>query len=179
MYRVFLSTHFPLSRARFSKKAFQRWEVFVSRAFFREWTVADFTPMSRAFLMFTLVAHVLTAEVDVERFFRVEQHLQPNDLDAAPIRSVVTLSPEAAVVAWTVAPGQRLLTHRHPRGQDTCAAPLLSRSYVLLTNINCPSMTGGQCSRVGASTLSMRRAQRVPSKQVTLSSLGRAMCMAC
>jgi hypothetical protein len=140
---------------------------------------ADFTPMSRAFLMFTLVAHVLTAEVDVERFFRVEQHLQPNDLDAAPIRSVVTLSPEAAVVAWTVAPGQRLLTHRHPRGQDTCAAPLLSRSYVLLTNINCPSMTGGQCSRVGASTLSMRRAQRVPSKQVTLSSLGRAMCMAC
>lgn len=91
--------------------------------------------MSRAFLFLAFVAHVLTADVDEERFFRVEQHLQPNDLDAAPIRSVVTLSPEAAVVAWTVAPGQRLLTHRHPRGQDTCAAPLLSRSYMLLTKI--------------------------------------------
>ena len=104
----------------------------------QELQVSALGSMSRAFLALALVAHVLTLEVvEKERFFRVEQHLQPN-VDAAPIRSVVTLSPEAAVVAWTVAPGQRLPTHRHPRGQDTCAKHLCSRSSTLLTEKRVP-----------------------------------------
>ena len=36
-----------------------------------------------------------------------------------PIRSVVTESPDATVVAWFVQPGQRIAAHTHPRGQDT------------------------------------------------------------
>lgn len=37
----------------------------------------------------------------------------------APVRSVVTQSPEAVVVAWQVEPGQTIPTHVHPNGQDT------------------------------------------------------------
>ncbi len=37
----------------------------------------------------------------------------------APIRSVVTESSEAVVVAWHVEPGQSIPTHIHPNGQDT------------------------------------------------------------
>ncbi len=37
----------------------------------------------------------------------------------APVRSVVTQSPEAVVVAWQVEPGQNIPRHIHPNGQDT------------------------------------------------------------
>jgi quercetin dioxygenase-like cupin family protein len=37
----------------------------------------------------------------------------------APVRSVVTQSPEAVIVAWQVEPGQSIPTHIHPNGQDT------------------------------------------------------------
>jgi quercetin dioxygenase-like cupin family protein len=37
----------------------------------------------------------------------------------APIRSVITESAEAVVVAWQVEPGQSIPTHIHPNGQDT------------------------------------------------------------
>jgi quercetin dioxygenase-like cupin family protein len=37
----------------------------------------------------------------------------------APVRSVVTQSSEAVVVAWQVEPGQTIPTHIHPNGQDT------------------------------------------------------------
>ena len=36
-----------------------------------------------------------------------------------PIRSVITQSSEAVVVAWHVEPGQRIAAHVHPHGQDT------------------------------------------------------------
>lgn len=36
-----------------------------------------------------------------------------------PIRSVVTTSPHATVVAWHIEPGQRIAAHIHPHGQDT------------------------------------------------------------
>jgi len=36
-----------------------------------------------------------------------------------PIRSVVTESPDAVVVAWHVEPGQTIAPHVHPSGQDT------------------------------------------------------------
>lgn len=36
-----------------------------------------------------------------------------------PLRTVVTESADAVVVAWHVEPGQRIAAHVHPQGQDT------------------------------------------------------------
>jgi quercetin dioxygenase-like cupin family protein len=55
--------------------------------------------------------------MSTQRVFNVHDHLQPND--GEPIRSVVHATDDAAVVAWTVKPGQRLGAHVHPTGQDT------------------------------------------------------------
>jgi quercetin dioxygenase-like cupin family protein len=52
-----------------------------------------------------------------ERVFKIADHLQPND--GEPIRSVVHITEDAAIVAWTVRPGQRICPHVHPTGQDT------------------------------------------------------------
>ena len=52
-----------------------------------------------------------------ERIFKTSDFLEPNT--AEPIRSVVTESKDAAVVAWHVSPGQRISAHLHPDGQDT------------------------------------------------------------
>lgn len=52
-----------------------------------------------------------------QRVFHVRDHLQPNV--GEPIRSVVHATDDAAVVAWTVQPGQRISPHLHPSGQDT------------------------------------------------------------
>jgi quercetin dioxygenase-like cupin family protein len=51
------------------------------------------------------------------RVFCSANFLQPNE--GEPIRSVVTQSSEATVVAWCVRPGQRIAAHVHPQGQDT------------------------------------------------------------
>lgn len=50
------------------------------------------------------------------RHFKVADFLQP--ADGEPIRSVITESSDAVVVAWIVKPGQRLSPHYHPHGQD-------------------------------------------------------------
>ena len=52
-----------------------------------------------------------------ERVFQIANHLQPND--GEPIRSVVHETDDAAIIAWTVKPGQRISPHVHPGGQDT------------------------------------------------------------
>jgi quercetin dioxygenase-like cupin family protein len=52
-----------------------------------------------------------------ERIFKTSDFLEPNT--AEPIRSVVTESKDAAVVAWHVSPGQHISAHLHPDGQDT------------------------------------------------------------
>ena len=52
-----------------------------------------------------------------QRVFKVADHLQPND--GEPIRSVVHATDDAAIVAWTVKPGQGITSHVHPSGQDT------------------------------------------------------------
>jgi quercetin dioxygenase-like cupin family protein len=52
-----------------------------------------------------------------QRVFQVAAHLQPNE--GEPIRSVVHETVDAAIVAWTVKPGQRISPHVHPSGQDT------------------------------------------------------------
>ena len=51
------------------------------------------------------------------RIFHSSQFLQPTE--GEPIRSVVTESKDAVVVAWYIKPGQTILPHVHPNGQDT------------------------------------------------------------
>ena len=51
------------------------------------------------------------------RSFTVSDFLRPSQ--GEPIRSVITESADAAVVAWHVEPGQRITPHVHPTGQDT------------------------------------------------------------
>ena len=53
----------------------------------------------------------------MERVFRIDSFLQPSD--GEPVRSIVAESAHATIVAWFVKPGQRILPHRHPHGQDT------------------------------------------------------------
>ncbi|HEY9647612.1 MAG TPA: cupin domain-containing protein [Chroococcidiopsis sp.] len=52
-----------------------------------------------------------------QRLFKVEEFLQP--ADGEPIRSVITESADAAVVAWYIKPEQHISVHVHPHGQDT------------------------------------------------------------
>ena len=51
------------------------------------------------------------------RIFNSSEFFQP--VDGEPIRSVVTESKDAVVVAWYVKPGQEIPAHLHPDGQDT------------------------------------------------------------
>lgn len=51
------------------------------------------------------------------RVFNASEFLHPSD--GEPVRSVITESADAAVVAWIVKPGQSISLHRHPDGQDT------------------------------------------------------------
>jgi quercetin dioxygenase-like cupin family protein len=52
-----------------------------------------------------------------DRVFPLRQYLVPSD--GEPLRSVVTQSAQAVVVAWHVQPGQAIAAHVHPHGQDT------------------------------------------------------------
>ena len=52
-----------------------------------------------------------------QRIFRSSDFLQP--ADGEPIRSVITETAEAVIVAWHIQPGQRLPAHVHPHGQDS------------------------------------------------------------
>jgi quercetin dioxygenase-like cupin family protein len=56
-------------------------------------------------------------EISVTRIFHSSRCFQPTDEE--PIRSVVTESQDATVVAWYIKPGQEILPHIHPHGQDT------------------------------------------------------------
>jgi quercetin dioxygenase-like cupin family protein len=55
--------------------------------------------------------------MDANRIFKSARFLEPSDRE--PIRSVVTTSADATVVAWYVRPQQEIPAHRHPHGQDT------------------------------------------------------------
>jgi len=52
-----------------------------------------------------------------KRLFKLTEFLQP--ADGEPIRSVISESTDATVVAWYVKPGQSISAHVHPEGQDT------------------------------------------------------------
>jgi quercetin dioxygenase-like cupin family protein len=51
------------------------------------------------------------------RIFHSANFFQPTD--GEPIRSVITASVEAIIVAWYIQPGQAIPAHLHPHGQDT------------------------------------------------------------
>ncbi|XGV98426.1 MAG: cupin domain-containing protein [Leptolyngbya sp. BL-A-14] len=51
------------------------------------------------------------------RIFDSAAFFQP--ADGEPIRSVITESNHAVVVAWYIKPGQKIAAHIHPNGQDT------------------------------------------------------------
>jgi quercetin dioxygenase-like cupin family protein len=53
-----------------------------------------------------------------DRVFASADFFRPT-AEGEPIRSVVTESADAVVVAWCVLPGQRIAAHVHPHGQDT------------------------------------------------------------
>jgi quercetin dioxygenase-like cupin family protein len=53
----------------------------------------------------------------MSRIYKSTDFFQP--ADGEPIRSVITESKEATVVAWYVKPGQEIYSHIHPQGQDT------------------------------------------------------------
>jgi quercetin dioxygenase-like cupin family protein len=52
------------------------------------------------------------------RIFHSAEFFQPID-DGEPVRSVVTASTDAVIVAWYLQPGQTIAAHIHPHGQDT------------------------------------------------------------
>lgn len=51
------------------------------------------------------------------RIFNSSAFFQPTDDE--PIRSVISQSKDAVVVAWHVKQGQKISLHVHPQGQDT------------------------------------------------------------
>ena len=61
------------------------------------------------------------------RIFQVSSFLKPSS--GEPLRTVITQSQDAAVVAWCILPGQRLEPHVHPHGQDTWTVLAGSGAY--------------------------------------------------
>lgn len=66
------------------------------------------------------------------RIFDSSAFMQPTD--GEPIRSVITQSAHATVVAWHIRPGQRIAAHVHPHGQDTWTILSGSGEYQLDTD---------------------------------------------
>ncbi len=56
--------------------------------------------------------------MNTTRIFKSADSFQPT-VEGDPIRSVVTESTDAVVVAWFLLPGQTIAAHIHPHGQDT------------------------------------------------------------
>jgi quercetin dioxygenase-like cupin family protein len=63
------------------------------------------------------------------RIFDSSKFFQPTDGEA--IRSVVTESKDAVIVAWYIKPGQEIPAHIHPHGQDTWTILSGSGEYYL------------------------------------------------
>jgi quercetin dioxygenase-like cupin family protein len=55
--------------------------------------------------------------MSTKRVHKSIDYMQASDGD--PIRSVISESEHAAIVAWHVKPGQKIAPHTHPHGQDT------------------------------------------------------------
>jgi quercetin dioxygenase-like cupin family protein len=55
--------------------------------------------------------------MSTNRIFNSSKFLQSSE--GEPIRSVITESADAVIVAWYIRPGQEIAAHIHPQGQDT------------------------------------------------------------
>jgi quercetin dioxygenase-like cupin family protein len=53
----------------------------------------------------------------MDRIYKSTDFFQP--ADGEPIRSLISESDRAAIVAWYIKPGQQICAHIHPHGQDT------------------------------------------------------------
>lgn len=62
------------------------------------------------------------------RIFPSSEHFVESE--GEPIRSVITSTKEATLVAWVVNPGQKIAAHIHPHGQDTWTILSGSGGYV-------------------------------------------------
>jgi quercetin dioxygenase-like cupin family protein len=56
--------------------------------------------------------------MNANRIFPSSKFFQPTT-EGEPIRSVITESPAATIVAWYLQPHQSIAAHIHPHGQDT------------------------------------------------------------
>ena len=67
-----------------------------------------------------------------QRIFESATFLKPQlNNDEPPIRSVISSTAHSNVIIWHVSPGQRLLPHIHPHGQDTWIVQSGTGDYVL------------------------------------------------
>lgn len=73
--------------------------------------------------------HRQTANMNPIRIFKSAKFFQPTA--GEPIRSVITSSPEATIVAWYIQPQQEIPAHQHPHGQDTWTILAGSGEYYL------------------------------------------------
>jgi quercetin dioxygenase-like cupin family protein len=55
--------------------------------------------------------------MNTTRIFASADAFQPSDVE--PLRTIVTESSAAVIVAWYLNPGQAIAPHVHPQGQDT------------------------------------------------------------
>ncbi len=75
------------------------------------------------------------------RIFNSTGFFQPTDCE--PIRSVVTQSKDAVVVAWHIKQGQEIPLHIHPQGQDTWTILAGKGQYYLDNNRTIRPITAG------------------------------------
>lgn len=75
------------------------------------------------------------------RKFHSTQFFQPSDNE--PIRSVITESEHAVVVAWHIESGQQIAAHYHPYGQDTWTILEGSGQYYLDNQGSLETITAG------------------------------------
>lgn len=79
--------------------------------------------------------------MNAPRLFHSADVMQVSQGD--PIRTVVTESQDAVVVAWHVEPGQRIAAHVHPGGQDTWTILSGQGLYQVDVAGNCQAITAG------------------------------------
>jgi quercetin dioxygenase-like cupin family protein len=77
----------------------------------------------------------------MSRIFKSADFFQPADNE--PVRSVITESKEATVVAWYIKPGQQICAHIHPNGQDTWTILQGRGEYYLDETKNTQSIVAG------------------------------------
>ena len=79
--------------------------------------------------------------MSTQRLFHSDDFMKASN--GEPLRSVITESADATVVAWLVLPGQRIAAHLHPHGQDTWTILNGHGDYQLDAEGNCQRVVAG------------------------------------